>query len=291
MNKPFILKPVFLTLAASGILSFCAYRAVKAFGKESRTEHGLPFKHQLMSHRGGSGEYVENSMPAFRYSASIRADLLELDVQATKDGKIVIFHDDTLQRMCGVSKKISDYDFVDLPLLSIPNHLCGIPAVYNDPESVQIPLLSQLFKEFPLYPMQIDVKRGSASLIIEVGNMIESLGREQMTVWGSRSNSLCEKYFGTSIPLFCSLYRTLLARSLYSIGLMKMMGFNESCIIIPNNPFLMNVGWINAMKGRGVSVIVFTLNTPDKWEEVWEKGVTGVCTDFPTRFQEWARDK
>ncbi len=88
-----------------GLFLVIFYRAKQPIDKRI-FKNGLPFRHKLMSHRGGSREYVENTMPAFRYSANVLSvDLLELDVQMTKDGKVVIFHDDNLKRMCGIENK------------------------------------------------------------------------------------------------------------------------------------------------------------------------------------------
>jgi glycerophosphoryl diester phosphodiesterase len=94
----------------------------------------------LMSHRGGALEAVENTMPAFRRSVEMKVDLLELDVQMTKDGIPVIFHDRTLDRMCGIAGRISDYLFEELPPLKIPLELKHL----QDSESRQIPRLDQV---------------------------------------------------------------------------------------------------------------------------------------------------
>jgi glycerophosphoryl diester phosphodiesterase len=49
---------------------------------------------------------------------SLGMNLLELDVHLTKDGEVVVFHDNDLKRSCGVAYKdqrISDYNYADLP--------------------------------------------------------------------------------------------------------------------------------------------------------------------------------
>ena len=56
----------------------------------------------VYSHRGGGLEVdasTENTMPAFRNSARMGVDLLELDVQLTRDGRVAVFHDEELGRM------------------------------------------------------------------------------------------------------------------------------------------------------------------------------------------------
>jgi hypothetical protein len=221
-----------------------------------------------------------------------------MDLQLTKDGKIVIFHDKTLERVCGVFGKISDYCYNDLPPIKIPEHLLDNAKVTKDPESTKIPLFETLLSEFPMYPMQIDVKYGPEELVVRVGNMIKQFNRERFTVWGSfipSVNELCYKNFGTSIPLFFSLSRLILAFSMYKIGLFSKFEMRESALIMPNFPFLMNSEWLKTLKGRGVSVIVFgsdgtgSINEESQWESARLAGATGICSDCPSNLQEWLK--
>lgn len=65
-------------------------------------------------HRGLSLEAPENSLPAFRLAAQKGAQYIETDVRMLKDGTFVIFHDSSLQRMCGVNKKIEDLTYQEV---------------------------------------------------------------------------------------------------------------------------------------------------------------------------------
>ena len=58
------------------------------------------------AHRGFSGKYPENTMLAFRKAIEVGVDGIELDVHLTKDGQLVIIHDETTDRTCGVSGKV-----------------------------------------------------------------------------------------------------------------------------------------------------------------------------------------
>ena len=49
----------------------------------------------IFAHRGAAGTYPENTMLSFEAAESFRADGIELDVQLTKDGKVVVIHDET----------------------------------------------------------------------------------------------------------------------------------------------------------------------------------------------------
>ncbi|KAJ3269711.1 hypothetical protein HDV01_001101 [Terramyces sp. JEL0728] len=252
--------------------SLVGYKLLKS-KQVTKMKNGLPFPHTYMSHRGGSREWVENTLPGFRYSASINADILEMDVQMTKDGEIVVFHDNTLEKMCG--------DFKDLPKLIVPQDLLEKKQVVNNPDSYRIPLFESVLKEFPNCAMQVDCKNGPEELVIKVGKMIQQYNREKITVWGSFKpsiNEYCHNHFGDSIPLFFDMYRGLKSVMLYKIGLLNIMEFRESALICPDMTLFADRGYVKAMNERGVSVIYFgrdgsgALNDPEKWERARSLG-------------------
>lgn len=75
---------------------------------------GITLPDVMYAHRGLHDEVIpENSLSAFQ-NARDNGFGVELDVQYTKDKKIVVFHDDTLTRMCGIDKKISDFTYAEL---------------------------------------------------------------------------------------------------------------------------------------------------------------------------------
>lgn len=61
----------------------------------------------IMAHRGASGYYPDNSLAAFEHAAELGADMVELDVRRTKDGKLVVFHDASIE-INGRKKDIED---------------------------------------------------------------------------------------------------------------------------------------------------------------------------------------
>ncbi|ARQ12380.1 glycerophosphoryl diester phosphodiesterase protein (plasmid) [Rhizobium etli] len=83
----------------------------------------LPF---CIGHRGASGHERENTLAAFRRAAELGAEMWELDTQLTGDGVVVVSHDDHLERVYGVDRRISemtaaelaDLDGVDVPRFS-----------------------------------------------------------------------------------------------------------------------------------------------------------------------------
>ena len=108
------------------------------------------------AHRGlhDNKEVPENSMAAFRKAVE-HGYGIEFDIRMTRDRKIVVFHDDSLKRMCGADKRVEELDFgqLSLPLLGTGEK---IPALADLLALVdgKVPLLI----EYKSSPFGVDVK-------------------------------------------------------------------------------------------------------------------------------------
>lgn len=93
---------------------------------------------EVTAHRGASVKYPENSMSAFEGAVELGADWIELDVQQTGDGKIIVMHDTNLKRTTGKNKNIWDMDYDDIAKLE-----CG-KWFSKDFKGEKIPLLEEV---------------------------------------------------------------------------------------------------------------------------------------------------
>ena len=118
---------------------------------------GRNFAHRGLHSRDRS--VPENSLKAFELAAEAGYGM-ELDVQVTKDGQVVVFHDDDLKRVCGAEGKIWDYTFAELQKFP----LCGTEE--------RIPLFSDV----------LNTVRGRGAIICELKN-------------GPRNRELCKKTY------------------------------------------------------------------------------------------------
>lgn len=75
---------------------------------------GFPW---VSGHRGAGGSAPENTMAAFRRGSELGADLLELDVQLTRDGQVVVIHDHNLQRTTNGRGRVQDHTLAELQAL------------------------------------------------------------------------------------------------------------------------------------------------------------------------------
>ena len=101
------------------------------------------------AHRGGTSAAPENTLRAFNHAINLGYRYIETDVHATRDGKLVAFHDNDLQRTCGKSWKIEETDWSTLTTARIDS---------TDP----IPLLDELLTTWPEIRINIDCKSDAA---------------------------------------------------------------------------------------------------------------------------------
>ena len=97
------------------------------------------------AHRGGASDEPENTMPAFQRAISMGYRYLETDVHATKDGVLLAFHDNNLQRTCGVNGRISEMKYDEVSQARVSG-------------TERIPLMAELFSAWPEARFNIDCK-------------------------------------------------------------------------------------------------------------------------------------
>ncbi|MBR4472434.1 MAG: glycerophosphodiester phosphodiesterase [Oscillospiraceae bacterium] len=156
MNRK-LLKPLLGLSAAAVLLPLYAAAPGHASRRQKEIFRGVNYAHRGLHTRDKA--IPENSLEAFRRAAR-EGYGIELDVQLSKDGEVVVFHDDTLDRVCGVHARVDELTWKELQEL----RLCG--------SEEGIPLFSEVLKNI----------RGCEALIVELKN-------------GPRNRELCEKTY------------------------------------------------------------------------------------------------
>lgn len=108
-----------------------------------------PFLNRYFAHRGlhdlASGT-PENSLPAFAAARSCQYGV-ELDVQLSKEGEVVVFHDNNLERLCGMEKQVCELYFEDLKELSLAGTtatICSFEEVLRLFENTSLPIIVEI---------------------------------------------------------------------------------------------------------------------------------------------------
>lgn len=78
-------------------------------------------KTKIVAHRGYSSAALENTIASLEEAAKAGADLVEMDIQETKDGKFVVYHDKTLRRLAGESRIVGEMTLAELTEVTLTN--------------------------------------------------------------------------------------------------------------------------------------------------------------------------
>lgn len=268
----------------------------------------LEFHCRHISHRGGSGEKLENTMEAFTHAVSVGTEMLEMDCHLTSDGCVVVSHDNNLLRQTGYDKTVSSLRFQDLPLYEERLEVTFYVGHYSTGKDRKFVLLEDAFKNFPNLPMILEIKENNDLLIRKVCNLVKQYHRESITVWASEESGVmdkCKKQ-NPSMPYMFTLKRGVLLLLLFYTGLLPFVPLGESLLLfylpsvinrtyIPEEAVLKNRFVVSLLQKltmrkslfehlikRGLQVQLFVCNEESDMEAAFTVGATGVMTDYPT---------
>lgn len=134
----------------------------------------------VCGHRGYMARYPENSMLSFEKALEMDVDTIEMDLHYTKDGEIVVIHDDTIDRTTEGKGRVSDYTFEELqayPLL-FPN------GALSDERIISFETyLERFYKEsFDQYVVEVKCQEREVELFQEVYRLLCKYGLEEKTL-------------------------------------------------------------------------------------------------------------
>lgn len=223
----------------------------------------------LIAHRGYSSEFPENTMPAFEGALDIGVDYIETDVQMTKDGRLVLFHDNDLLRITGVEGAVSDYTYAELSAMDAGG---WFDSAY---EGVRIPTLEELL---------LLLRDSDCRLYLELKDIGDVDGFVEETLWEVEQYGMLDRCVFASFcydyledlkalnPDVKILYNTSSADGALTeqhpaeyYGLHTQIATNEV---------------IEAIHASGSTAYIWTVNTPEQLIAAKTAGADGIVTNY-----------
>lgn len=226
------------------------------------------------AHRGSSAICPENTMAAFAKGLEQGATGIETDVQMTKDGRLVLIHDESVARTTGAEGLVKDYTYDELAKLDAGSWFGA------DFQGERIPLLEELLELTKNRGtiVNIELKNGSIQYPELEKRVIETVRHynmsEQIVISSFNHYSLVEcKHIDPEI-------RTGL---LYGEGLYKPWEYAKLAKADALHAYHRAVlpEWVEEAKQHGVVYHPWTVNDEEQMKTLIDAGVAGIITDYP----------
>lgn len=230
------------------------------------------------AHRGGGLEAPENSLAAFANAVSLGYRYIETDVQRTADGRLVIFHDDVLDRLTDGQGRVSDLPWS----VVVQARIAG-----REP----IPLLDEVLERWPELHFNIDPKSDSAALALaDALEKHSALGRVCVGSFSGQRLNRLRRRLG---PDLCSSAGPMEVARIWSAANGLPLGRPRAdCLQVPVRHHgipIITPRFIASAHRQGLPVHVWTVDEAAEMERLLDLGVDGLITDRPTLLRDILR--
>ncbi|KES05231.1 glycerophosphodiester phosphodiesterase [Streptomyces toyocaensis] len=221
------------------------------------------------AHRGGAADGLENTVRQFRCAVEAGYRYIETDVHATRDGRLVAFHDATLDRVTDGTGRIADLPWRDVAHARVAG---------REP----VPLFEELLETFPGTRWNIDVKAEPA--LPPLLELIERTASWDRICLGSFSEARVLRAQRLAGPRLATSYGTrgVLNLRLRSWGLPAAVRRSAVAAQVPEEQSGVRVvdhRFVRAAHARGLQVHVWTVNEAERMHRLLDLGVDGIMTD------------
>ncbi|GGG06421.1 glycerophosphodiester phosphodiesterase [Paenibacillus abyssi] len=229
-----------------------------------------------IAHRGASGYCPENTIAAFERSIELGADAIETDVQMTKDGHLVLIHDESLKRTTGSAQWVQHITLEQLKALDAGSWFDR--SFHGE----RVPTLEELFEIAKRHPVQLNLELKNGVVLYP--------GIEEAVIRAIRQYGLSDRIIISSFNHYSLVECKRLAPeirtgALYMEGLYQPWEYAQRIGADALHPFHYAVmpEWVKEAKARGIAYHPFTVNDPEQMKRLIDAGVAGMITDYPDR--------
>ncbi len=241
-----------------------------------------------IAHRGGAALAPENTIEACRLAIERHgADMLEIDLQVTSDGELVVSHDPTLERCTDGAGPISELTVAELARVDA-GYRFEAPGGGHPfrGKGVRVPTLRQLLRALPDAIVNIDLKPDDPDLAPALARLLREEDAVARACCGSKHDRVGER-LRHELPDGCHFFprqalSDFVRAALSGAELPPPCGYQVIDMPLSLGPLrLVNEALVAAAAGRGLLVNVWTVNDPGEMETLLSLGVGGIMTDRP----------
>lgn len=231
---------------------------------------------KIFAHRGASAYAPENTVEAFALAMEQGADGIELDVQMTKDGQVVVIHDETIDRVSDGTGAVRDYTLEELKKFHFSNHM-------ENYENAVIPTLKEVLDLIKSSSMllNIELKTGIywyPNLEEKTMELVKEAGMEDRVIYSSFNHYSIKKILELDSHAECAF--------LYSDVILNVDKYAKNagvCGLHPAVYHLKMAEFLKEYQESGLKVRVWTVNKKEDMEIFIKADLEAVITNYPDK--------
>jgi glycerophosphoryl diester phosphodiesterase/membrane-associated phospholipid phosphatase len=264
--------------------------ALQATPRE-RIPHFADRTPNVIAHAGAQGHAPGNTMAAFDRALELGADTLEMDLQLSADGEVVVIHDGTVDRTTDGTGAVAALTLAELETLDAGYAFSpddGATHPYRG-QGVRIPTLDAVLAAYPDTYLIIELKTdGGRAIVDAVVDRLRAAGRTHDVLVASFDRSYLEAFRARMPEVPTSLAEDEVRRfyPLHLAGLHRWWRAPGAAFHVPEwsgDTHVVRPRFVRAAADLGLDVQVWTVNEPEDMHRLLDVGVQGIMTDYPDR--------
>jgi glycerophosphoryl diester phosphodiesterase len=226
-------------------------------------------------------------MPAFRAAVEAGADYIELDVHCTRDGEVVVVHDDGLSRVASDDRLVREMTIADLETVDAAFNFS--PVSIGSPfrgQGIRVPRLAEVLESWPVSRFVIEFKPSDPSIADATLEVVQRTGMARRVLFASEHLAPIARVRRLAPELPTNLTASEILEFMQSLSAGAPYSPAGDALQIPpehSGLKLVTPEVVAAAHKSGLEVHVWTINDQAEMNEMLSFGVDGIITDYPTR--------
>lgn len=242
----------------------------------------------MFAHRGGSRLWPENTLVAFRGALATGCRYLETDLHATRDGVLVVHHDERIDRTTNGAGFIRDHTFAELRRLDAAYRfsLDGTHYPYRD-KGITIPTFAEVVGLGPDVRINVEIKQRRPDVVRSFWDYIESSGLQDRVLVAAAYDPLVKAFRRVSagrVATSAGQLEVLAFWAAVRLGLTARMTVSYDALQVPvkSGPLtVVDEPFVQAAHRKSLHVHVWTIDDPAEMKRLLRLGVDGLMSDRP----------
>ena len=240
----------------------------------------------IIAHRGYRAKYPENTLIAFQAALDAGVTMIELDVIHTRDGKLVVMHDNTLDRTTNGRGPVIDHSLKEVKKLDAGSWFNPIFAGQRVPELEEV--LDLINGKVPvnieIKPHAVDARPPAKTIERQVVELINRKKIHDVAMISSFDKNILEKIASLENPPTLALIsRDPADNSILAFcRRLKIFSWHPS-------PLILTIEQVEAMHAQGLKVFPYNVDTPEQFKQMFDMRVDGLISNDPLLVIDWLK--